>query len=360
MAKQASKTVIGVFVVGSIAMLIAGVIIFGSGELFKERIKFVMFFEDSVKGLAVGAPVIWHGVEVGSVSSIVLQANTKKLTIDVPVVIEFDPNRVEIEGKRSNNPGEQMKRLIAKGLRAQLGLQSFVTGSSMIQIEFQPDTPVRLTGLDKRYPEIPTVRSTMDKLAQKLEDLPIEKIVAKLVGILETLDGLLKDPEIKEMVHNLNGASKKLDRVLEDADKLVLNTDSQINEVAGNLNNKMNALSDGMQTTLADARTLLKGASKDLNGVSSDLKKLLQNVDGEVKPVMQEIHTVLISAKKAMDGATKTLITVDGLVGDRSDTRRKLNRTLDEFSAAAESLKSLMDYLERHPESLLKGKGGAK
>ena len=360
MAKQASKTVIGVFVVGSIAMLIAAVIIFGSGDLFKKRIKFVMFFEDSVKGLAVGAPVIWRGVQVGSVSSIVLQANPKNLTIDVPVVIEFDPDRIEIEGKRSGNPGEELKRLIAKGLRAQLGIQSFVTGSSMIQLEFLPKTPVRLTGLEKRYPEIPTVRSAMDKLADKLENLPFEKIVTKLGDILETLDTLLKDPEIKEMVHNLNGASKKLDQVLDNADKLVLNADSQVKTVAGNLNNKMNALSDGMQTTLADARTLLKGASKDLNGVSSDAGKVLQDIDVEIKPLMKEIQAVLISAKKAMDGATNTLVTVDGFVGDRSDTRRKLNRTLDEFSAAAESLKSLMDYLERHPNALLMGKGGAK
>ena len=138
----------------------------------------------------------------------------------------------------------------------------------------------------------------MDKLADKLENLPFEKIVTKLGDILETLDTLLKDPEIKEMVHNLNGASKKLDQVLDNADKLVLNADSQLKKVAGNLNNKMNALSDGMQTTMADASTLLKGASKDLNGVSSDLRKLLQNVDVEIKPVMQEIHTVLISAQK--------------------------------------------------------------
>ena len=222
MAKQASKTVIGVFVVSSIAMLIAGVIIFGSGDMFKKTIKYVMFFEDSVKGLAVGAPVIWHGVEVGSVSSIVLQANPKKLTIDVPVVIEIDPNRMEIEGQRSDNPGEMLKNLIEKGLRAQMATQSFVTGSSMIAIEFLPGTPVRLTGLESKYPEIPTVKSGMDKLVQKLQNLPIEKIVAKLGDILDNLDNILGDPEIKEMVHNLNGASKKLDRVLENTDKLVL------------------------------------------------------------------------------------------------------------------------------------------
>lgn len=349
MAKQASKTVIGIFVVGSIAMLIAGVIIFGSGEMFKKTLKYVMFFEDSVKGLQVGAPVIWHGVEVGSVSSIVLRANTKKLSINVPVVIEVDPKRIEIEGAMAKDPRERMKHMIAKGLRARLALQSIVTGSSMIEIEFLPGTPVRLTGLDSRYPEIPTVRSPMDKLAQKLENLPIEKIAGKLADILDNLDRLLEDPEIKEMVHNLNVGSKKLDEVLEKADKLLLDADSQVNQI-----------SDSVQTTLVDTRALLKDASKNLDGVSSDARKLLQDVNVQVKPVVQKIRIVLDSAKKAMDGATKTLISMDGLVGNRSNTRHKLNRTLDEISAAAKSLKSLMDYLERHPNSLLMGKGGAK
>jgi len=358
MAKQSSKTVIGVFVVSSIAMLIAGVIIFGSGDVFKKTMKYVMFFEDSVKGLSVGAPVIWHGVEVGSVSNIVLRANTKELTINVPVIIEVDPSRLEIEGQRSKNPREMLKHMIAKGLRAQMALQSIVTGSSMIEIEFMPDTPVRLTGLDSRYPEIPTVRSAMDKLTQKLENLPIEKIVAKLVDILDDLDILLKDPEIKEMVHNLNGASKKLNQVLDNADKLVLDADGELKELTENLNNKLDTLSDGMQTTMADARKLLKGASKDLDGVSANAKKLLEDVDGQIKPVMTELQTALVSARKAMVQAKSTLVTVNGFIGERSDTRHKLNRTLDEFSAAAKSLKSLMDYLERHPESLLQGKGG--
>jgi len=358
MAKQVSKTVIGVFVVSSIAMLIAGVIIFGSGDMFKKTHKYVMFFESSVKGLSVGAPVIWNGVAVGSVSSIVLKVNAKKVTIDVPVVIEVDPSRMEVEGKRSKTLREAMKRLIAKGLRAQLALESFVTGSSMIELDFLPGTPVRLTGLDSRYPEIPTVKSGMDKLVQKLQDLPIEKIAGKLVDILDNLDKVLTDPEIKEIIHNLNAGSKKLDGVLENVDKLVLDADGEIKELTGNLNNKLDTLSDGLQATMADARKLLKGASKDLDGVSADAKKLLEDVDGQIKPVMKDLETTLVAARKAMVQAKSTLVTVDGFIGERSDTRHKLNRTLDEIGAAAKSLKSLMDYLERHPESLLQGKGG--
>ena len=358
MAKQASKTVIGVFVISSIAMLVAGVIIFGSGDLFKKTNKYVMFFESSVKGLSVGAPVIWHGVEVGSVSSIVLRANPEKESIDIPVVIEVDPNRMEFEGEGSKSPHEILKGLIAKGLRARLGMESMVTGSAMIEVEFLPGTPVRLTGLDNRYPEIPTVKSGMDKLIQSLQSIPIDKIAGKLVKILDHLDGVLGDPEIKEMVHNLNVASKELDQVLEDADKLVLNADGHVKELAGNLNNKLDTLSDGMQATLADARNGLKGITSDVDGVSSDARKLLQDVGGQVKPLSGKIQTTLVSARAALEQAKKTLVTVNGFVGEHSDTRNKLNRTLDEIGGAAKSLRSLLDYLERHPESLLQGKGG--
>jgi paraquat-inducible protein B len=326
--------------------------------MFKKTNKYVMFFESSVKGLSVGAPVIWHGVAVGSVSGIVLRANPKKLTIDIPVIIEVDPARIEVEGDRHRDLYNNLKPLIAKGLRAQLALQSIMTGSSMIEIEFLPGTPVRLTGLDSRYPEIPTVKSTMDKLVQKLQDLPIEKIAGKLVNILDNLDSILADPEIKEMVQNLNVASKKLDQVLENADKLVLNADNQVKGLTDNLNNKLNILSDGMQTTMGDAQNALKDTSKNIHGVSLDARKLLQNVDSEVKPLSGEIQTTLVSARAALDQAKTTLSTADGFLGARSDTRHKLNRTLDEISGAAKSLHSFLDYLERHPEALLQGKGG--
>ncbi len=342
MAKQVSKTVIGVFVVSSIAMLIAGVIIFGSGEMFKKKLNYVMFFEDSIKGLSVGAPVVFHGVAVGSVSSIILKVDPEKLAVDIPVVIDVDPKRIVVGSERTRNPGEQMKRLVEKGLRARLALQSLLTGSSMVELEFLPKTPVRLTGQKRKYPEIPTVKSPMDRLVQKLQDLPIEKIVGKLVDILDNLDTVIADPEIKEMVSNLNAASKKLDRVLEDADRLVLDANSEVKGLTDNLNNQVNKLSDGMQTTMGDAR------------------KLINDVDSQVKPVSSKIQTTLVSARVALDKANNTLSTVNGFIGERSDTRHKLNRALDEIGAAAKSLKSLMDYLERHPESLLQGKGGRR
>ena len=95
MAKQVNKTVIGAFVVGALALVVAGVLIFGSGKFLTKKFPFVMYFEGSAKGLSVGAPVVFRGVEVGSVSSIVIRANPKDLSVQIPVVVEVEPEKFE-------------------------------------------------------------------------------------------------------------------------------------------------------------------------------------------------------------------------------------------------------------------------
>jgi len=67
MAKQANKTMIGLFVLGAIVLLVAGLVTLGSGRYFKETHRYVTFFDGSVKGLAVGAPVMFRGVSIGKV-----------------------------------------------------------------------------------------------------------------------------------------------------------------------------------------------------------------------------------------------------------------------------------------------------
>jgi paraquat-inducible protein B len=109
---------------------------------------------------------------------------------------------------------------------------------------------------------------------------------------------------------------------------------------------------------MSDAQRLLRIASRDIQAVSADARKLIKNANGQVQPVGKRAQEALGSARRALDQAKITLAAVDGFVGDRSDTRHKLNTLLDEIAAAARSLNSLMDYLERHPEALLRGKGG--
>ncbi len=343
MAKQASKTVIGSFVIIAMALLIGGVIIFGGGKFFKKTDRFVMFFETSVKGLNVGAPVVIRGVEVGEVESIILRGNRENGSINIPVIVAIDPNKMEIEdtsGKESSSQ-ENAGRLIKQGLRAQLGMESLITGQLMIEADFYPDTPARLTGLYPELPEIPTRQSSLGQLAQKIKDLPIKKIADKLIDAIDSVDKLVSSPRLMDIVNNLDIASKNLNQTIVDTDKTINAMGQQVAAVLG-----------GFHKVVADAQVTIK----DIDAAAGDARNLLKNADRQIHPLSSKAQDALVSAKQAMDKAKTTLATLDGFVGPRSDTRNKLNRALDEVAAAGNSLESLTDYLERHPEALLKGK----
>jgi paraquat-inducible protein B len=339
MAKQTSKTVIGVFVISAAAMLIVGVMILGGGEVLKEKQKAIMFFDRSVKGLSVGSPVVVRGVTIGKVSKIVVNYDRKTKEVDIPVIVEVDPSLINIIGQRAKTLEEQRQdfnQLIELGFRAQLTLQSLVTGQLMIELDFHPGTPVRLIGTDTEYPEIPTIQTGIDEFVSKLKKLPIDKIATKLYDVLDNIDKVVGGPEIKDILHNVDTASKDLTRLIQDSDNLVKDDDGRVNK-----------LLDSLVVTSGDAQKFL-----------GDARKLVKDTDSQVQPVSDKVQDAMVSAKGAMDQAKTTLAGMNNYVGEKSDTRHKLNRTLDEIGAAARSLNSLMDYLERHPEALVHGKKG--
>src|SRR5215510_15298682 len=89
MGSKISPTVIGAFVIGAIVCLVAGVLLFGGGKFFKEKVPYVMFFDRSVEGLNVGAPVIFRGVQIGQVTEVTAIADPKEYTIEIRVKIEI-------------------------------------------------------------------------------------------------------------------------------------------------------------------------------------------------------------------------------------------------------------------------------
>ena len=138
---KASKTLIGAFVVGAVILIVAGLMVFGGGKFMKKTQEFVCFFEGSVKGLSVGAPVLVGGVKIGSVKSVSIEYNPKTLAFYVPVIIEAQLDKIRlIKGKRIPMD-EMLPRLIKRGLRAQLTMGSLITGQLIIELDYHPDTP---------------------------------------------------------------------------------------------------------------------------------------------------------------------------------------------------------------------------
>ena len=321
---KASKTLIGAFVVGAVILIVAGLLVFGSGKFMKRTANFVLFFESSVKGLNVGAPVLIGGVKIGSVKSINIETNTKTLAFYVPIIIETQRDKIRIiKGKRITME-ESLPMLIKRGLRAQLAMGSLITGQLIIEMDYHPDTPVKLVGLNKEYPEIPTIPSTFQRIYDTLKNLHLEETLKKITSAVSTFEEILKSPDIPAILHSAN-------LTLADARKLINDVDSRVAPLADNANN-----------TIKDARSLIG------------------NMDAKLETLASKIAEGLEASHKAMDQARETLEALQSRLGKDSPLLNQLDNTLREFSEMARSIRSLANYLSRHPEALIRGKSGSQ
>jgi len=334
MARKANPALIGAFVMGAIALAVVGLIIFGGGKFFTQKQIFVAYFDESVKGLSVGSPVTFNGVKIGAVTDIKVVVDRDETKIWTPVFFEVEADRFQDRAGhriKFEHGAQNVKHLIDRGMRAQLEMQSFVTGQLGVSLDLHPGTPIRLTGRRPELPEVPTVPSSAEKIARTLENLPIDEIVASLKNALAGVDRLVNAPEVKSAIGSLNAAA------------------GQLSQLARTLNTDMKPLVADVTRTLDTTRDALK-----------DAQKLVRNVDGQVTPLSESVQKTLGTARTTLDQAQDALGGVNGLVADGSPLQHELQATLKELSSASRSIRVLSDYLERHPDSLVfgKGKGG--
>src|SRR5258708_5915391 len=136
MGKRFSPTLVGGFVLGAIGLGVIALVVLGSGRYFTGKTSYVMYFDRDVNGLRVGNPVKFRGVDVGTVDAILLslsgldtQNENALPNVKIPVVIDIDSKKIESHGAQDDlSDPEVMRRAIDRGLRAELHMQSFVTG----------------------------------------------------------------------------------------------------------------------------------------------------------------------------------------------------------------------------------------
>ncbi len=174
MSKRPNSALIGAFVVGAVALAVLVVVVVGSGRLFRDTEKFVLYFKGSVNGLEKGAPVKYRGVPIGTVSQILLALPEKAGDPRIPVVIEIDPDRMSELGasrEMTGTPGLMIDRLTREGgLRAQLQQQSLITGLLYIGLDLFPGSELDLVLSEgSPYTEIPTLPTTLEQAQAKLQ-----------------------------------------------------------------------------------------------------------------------------------------------------------------------------------------------
>lgn len=297
MSKKANPTLIGSFVIGGIAIIVFSIYFFASQTMFSKKDRFILYFPQSVNGLDVGVAVKFKGVIVGRVSAILLHFEGEKEY--VPVVIEI-PKGIS---KRINFASQEgFLSEIDKGLRASLGLQSFLTGKYFVELDFFPNEEAVFIGKGRKYREIPTVKSDYEKM---------------WIAARKTLTQL-SDVNFKGTFDDLKSAASKLESKLDELN-------------AKDINDKL---------------------ISSLDSFGAFSKKL----DKQVDPVAEDFKVTLHKANGGFDAVKKAANSFDNMVNPDAPDGGDMNTTLDEISKTARSIRALTDYLERNPNALLTGK----
>ncbi|MBK1631807.1 mammalian cell entry protein [Thiohalocapsa halophila] len=272
--------------------------------LHKER--YLMIFNGSVRGLNVGAPVSLRGIRIGQVMDIELDFDKQQLDFRIPVLVEVEPERIgfpEPQSADDQKDARVLRQLVQRGLRAQLKTGNLLTGALYIELDFHSDAaPAKLTQR-QGYSVVPTLPT------------PLEAATNKITALLDKVNAL-----------------------------------------------PIEGIGEDLQAAVGDARELLGSAElrtavDELSAVLSEARGVTAQLNSELAP---KLDAVLGSLQGTLEDASRTLNNTNELIGPDAPMSVEAVRTMREVSAAARSLRVMADYLERHPEALIQGKGGGR
>jgi paraquat-inducible protein B len=275
-------------------------------ETLPEGVRFLVRFAEEVDGLAVGATVTVKGIQIGTVREVAVVIDSAAATIEVPIVIDVVPERIDSIDGAAVTDAEAVyalaERLVANGLRAELTTTNPLSGSQRIELGFHPDAPPAALDRSGRYPELPTaptlaqeLRATLQGFLARLAALPIETLFADAAATVDEARALLAAPEIREALLALRAAGAEIERT-----------------------------AAGLDARLEPSIARLERAAGEVEG----------------------------AARQAASG----IAGLDRTIGARSPLWDEVRLTTRELAATARALRLLVEHLERHPDALLRGR----
>jgi paraquat-inducible protein B len=315
------QTAVGAFVLGGILLALAAIVLFGKFNIFHPSIRAAVVFEDSIAGLSVGAPVTFRGVRVGAVEVVAIEFDPKSKIAYIPVTVRLEPGRSLI-ARGDGSDGVNLADLIARGLRAELKVQSFVTGQSEIELDFDPASAAVKHPEITALLEIPTRPSTLERAREQLSQLPLRELVDDTAATLQSLRGLAErlDRDLPPLVESLKVTSDKSAQMVVTA------------------NQAITALQGRLDTTLGAIAEVASSGRQQLNQGGT------------------ELHALLVASNQTMLQVRELLGDLKSVTSGRGATRANIDSTLRDLAAAAASLRGFANDVEHNPQLLLTGR----
>ncbi len=313
------------FVMAASIIAVAAVMVFGAAKFFSRTENFISFFSESVNGLDVGAPLKYKGVKIGKVEGIFISSskNIKESSVSVVYSIDIDQLRRKT-GTDFKDYSDWMDEQIAEGLRAKLNYQSIVTGMLYIELDFIADKGEKydLKYGGTRFKEIPAAKSGLSELAKGFE-----KTMADVAKI-----------DFAAIGQNVHSAIVKVNEKLDGIDA--------------------KAISDSAVSALKGVDELAR--NKDVAESIKKLDALLSDSDALVNDARAELKKFSASGTSIMARLDEVLRNVNSVVAPQSPFRYQIAVLLKTMNESMSYISNFTDYLQRNPNSLLRGKDNSK
>ena len=271
---------------------------------FANTVSFVTYFTSSVGGLARGSSVEVFGLRVGTVTDVRLVIDPNSSALRARVAFNLQPERVfsEEELRTQKDTRVITDQLVRAGMRAVLESSNFITGQKDISLQYIPNAGPAAVGQEGSAMLLPSQSGGIDGITTSLAD-----ITAKLDRI-----------PFEDIGQNLSNLLKSVNRTVSGPD----------------LQNALRRLSDTL----------------------SDVQSLVRHTDRGLTPVLARLPQISQDLQHAVQHADALL--GEGGYGGNSDFSRNMSRLLDQVNEAARSIRLLADFLDRHPEALIRGRTG--
>ena len=332
MSAKPNATVVGIFVLGALAFSIFGLVFLGQSAFNRSSYRFVTYFDETVSGLEIGAAVKFRGVKIGQVSELKIflaETDGEGVSSRIPVIYEVETNRFkETFGDLIDlSEPDELRRYIDDGLRARLATSSFITGLMYVELDIvdPEEYPSEYYSQFAELYEIPNFKGTLAELSDNVSDF---------IKRFNSMDFQGISLQVIDLLENLNAE-------VQDAD-------------LGNLSESLQSTAHSFQA-LAELPEIPK-LMEDLQGTLDEYKALAGDLRSSIDPTANELQKAFQQLAKTLESLEVTTTSLHVMVRPQSSIRINLDEALVSLSDAAESLRSLTDYLERNPSALITGR----
>lgn len=336
MSKKANSIRIGVFVILSFFLLIAGIILFGGGNLFARRNMAIVFFDGSLQGLNLGAPVAYRGITIGEIVSINIDVNPTTYQIKVPVLISLNPDRIinlTTENDTAPDVNSFLTAMRDRGLRATLKTQSLLTGKLYIDLAVHPNSEAIYHDKEGKYLEIPTIPSELQQITQAVQSLDFLELAAQFSNTMAALE---KMSTRLEQAIGSEDSQKNLDLLFDSLARfhsIITKFDDNVLPIMGKVNFTLDSVTR----------------------LSQDSNQLVIHLDEDITPLLASLNSTANETGLAMRAAGAFMDSLRQSTAPTSPFFFQLSEGVNEFARAAKSIRIFTDHLDRNPQRLIFG-----